>query len=93
MMNFQTARAMALTLALAFAAAATPALAKSGSAHRGAQARAQAIESVGEEGVSAARVRALHECNGRVAGFKGYNQMATPRSLYRACMEEHGEPE
>jgi hypothetical protein len=90
MINVQTAGA-ALALALAVAAIATPALAKSG-AQRGHAARAQAIE-VMDEGVSAARAKTLRECSGRIAGFKGYNQMATPLALYRTCMEDHGEPE
>src|SRR5690349_18926182 len=53
MINLSTAGA-ALALALAIAATATPALAKSG-AQRGHAARAQAIEVVNEDGVSAAR--------------------------------------
>jgi hypothetical protein len=89
MINFQTAAA-ALALAVAVAATATPALAKSG--QRGHAARAQAIE-VMDEGVPAARAKALRECSGRIAGFKGYNQMSTPLSTYRTCMEQHGEPE
>ncbi len=92
MINFQIAGA-ALALALAVATTATPVLAKSGASHRGYAARAQAVETVSEEGVSASRAKALRECNGRIAGFKGYNQMATPIALYRTCMEEHGEPE
>src|SRR3954471_8563500 len=92
MINLSTAgAALALALALAVAATATPVLAKSG-AQRGFTARAQAIE-VMDEGVSAGRAKALRECSGRIAGFKGYNQMSTPMSLYRTCMEEHGEPE
>ncbi|WP_068016676.1 hypothetical protein [Rhodoplanes sp. Z2-YC6860] len=89
MINIQTA-GVALALSLAVAAIATPALAKS--AHHGFAARAQAIE-VLDEGVSFDRAKALRECNGRIAGFKGFNQQATPRGVYRACMEEHGEPE
>jgi hypothetical protein len=89
MINFQTAAA-ALALAVAVAATATPALAKSG--QRGHAARAQAIE-VMDEGVSGARAKALRECSGRIAGFKGYNQMSTPLFMYRNCMQEHGEPE
>jgi hypothetical protein len=46
-----------------------------------------------DEGVSAARARALRECSGRIGSYKGYNQMSTPMSLYRTCMEQHGEPE
>jgi len=92
MINFQIAGA-ALALALAVATTATPVLAKSGAAHRGFAARAQAIEAVSDEGVSAGRARALRECNARIGGFKGYNQMSTPMSLYRTCMEQHGEPE
>jgi hypothetical protein len=90
MINFQTAAA-AVALAVAVAATATPVLAKSG-AQRGFTARAQAIE-VMDEGVSAARARALRECSGRIGSYKGYNQMSTPMSLYRTCMEQHGEPE
>jgi hypothetical protein len=89
MINVQTVGALAL--ALAIAAAATPALAKSG-AQRGHAARAQAVEAT-DEGVSAARAKALRECSGRIAGFKGYNQMSTPLAAYRTCMEQHGEPE
>lgn len=89
MINFQTA-GVALALSLAFAAITTPALAKS--AHHGFAARAQAIE-VLDEGVSLDRAKALRECNGRVAGFKGFNQQATPRGIYRACMKEHEEME
>ena len=92
MINVQTAGA-ALALALAIAATATPALAKSGAAHRGFAARAQAVEVVNEDGVSAARARALRECNARIGSFKGYNQMSTPIAIYRTCMEQHGEPE
>lgn len=92
MTNFQTAGA-ALALALAIAATATPALAKSGATQRGHAARAQAIEVVNDEGVSAARAKALRECSGRVAGFKGYNQMILPTSMYRTCMHDHGEAE
>jgi len=90
MINFQTAAA-ALALAVAVAATATPALAKS--SQRGHNARAQAVETVSDEGVSAARAKALRECSGRIAGFKGYNQMSTPLAQYRTCMEQHGEPE
>ena len=91
MFDFQTTGA-ALALAIAIAAA-TPALAKSGTVHRGFAARAQAIEVMTDEGVSAARARALRECNARIGSFKGYNQMSTPMSIYRTCMEQHGEPE
>jgi len=92
MISFRTAGA-ALALALAVAATATPALAKSGTAHPGFAARAQAIDVINDEGVPAARARALRECNARIGSFKGYNQMSTPVSIYRSCMEEHGEPE
>jgi hypothetical protein len=92
MINVQTAGA-ALALALAVAATATPALAKTGAAHRGLAAQAQAIEAVNNEGVSAERGRALRECNGRIASFRGYNQMSTPTAAYRTCMEQHGQPE
>ena len=91
MINFQIAGA-ALALSLAVAAIATPALAKSGAAHRGLAARAQAIE-VMDEGVTAGRARALRECNARISSFKGHTQMSTPIAMYRSCMEEHGEPE
>jgi len=85
---------LALALELAVAATAT-ATAKSRAVHPGHQARAQAIEAVMEGGVSVSpeRVQALQECNGRIAGFKGYNQMSTPISMYRTCMHEHGQPE
>jgi hypothetical protein len=89
MVTFQTAAA-ALALAVAVAATATPALAKSG--QRGHAARAQAIE-VMDEGISTARAKALRECSGRIAGFKGYNQMSTPLAQYRTCMHDHGEAE
>jgi hypothetical protein len=91
MINVQTA-GVALALSLAFAAIATPALAKNGATHRGFTARAQAIE-VLDEGVSFDRAKALRECSARVGGFKGYNQQSTPRGVYRACMDEHGQPE
>jgi hypothetical protein len=91
MFNFQIAGA-ALALSLAVAATVTPALAKSGTAHRGLAARAQAIE-VMDEGVSAGRARALRECNARISSFKGHTQMSTPMAMYRSCMDEHGEPE
>lgn len=91
MINVQTA-GVALALSLAFAAIATPALAKNGATHRGFAARAQAIE-VLDEGVPFDRAKALRDCSARVGGFKGYNQQATPRGIYRACMEEHGQPE
>jgi hypothetical protein len=81
-----------VALALALVATATPALAKSGAAHHGFTARAQAID-VLDEGVSPDRAKALRDCSARVGGFKGYNQQATPRGMYRACMDEHGEPE
>lgn len=90
MINFQTAAA-ALALAVAIAATATPALAKSN--QLGHNARAQAIEVVNEDGVSGARAKALRECSGRIAGFKGYNQMSIPLNMYRTCMHDHGEPE
>jgi hypothetical protein len=92
MINFQIAGA-ALALALAVAATASPVLAKSGAAHRGLAARAQAIEAVSDEGVSAGRARALRECNARISSFKGHTQMITPLSMYRSCMHERGEPE
>ena len=92
MINFQIAGA-ALALSLAVAAVATPALAKSGADHRGFAARAQAVQSVTDEGVSAGRARALRECNARISSFKGHTQMSTPIAMYRSCMEEHGEPE
>jgi hypothetical protein len=92
MMNFQMTGA-ALALALAIAATATPVLAKSGATQRGHAARAQAIETVSDEGVSAVRAKALRECSGRIAGFKGYNQMSTPLAMYRTCMHDHGEAE
>ena len=91
MFDFQTTGA-ALALALAVVTA-TSALAKSGTVHRGYAARAQAIEVMSDEGMSAARARALRECNARITSFKGYNQMATPTAIYRTCMEQHGEPE
>ncbi len=91
MIDFQTTGA-ALALALAVVTA-TPALAKSGTVHRGYAARAQAIELLTDEGVSAARARALRECNARVGSFKGHVQMSLPTALYRTCMEQHGEPE
>ena len=91
MINFQTA-GMALALSLTFAAIATPVLAKSGAAHHGFSARAQAIE-VLDEGVSPDRAKALRECSARIGGFKGYNQQATPLNIYRTCMTEHGQPE
>jgi hypothetical protein len=89
MINIQMA---GVALALALVATATPALAKNGAAHRGFTARAQAIE-VLDEGVSLDRAKALRDCSARVGGFKGYNQQATPRGMYRACMDEHGQPE
>ena len=86
---------LALALELAVAATATAATAKSRAGLPGHQARAQAIEDVMEGGVSVSpeRVRALRECNGRIAGFKGYNQMSLPLATYRSCMHEHGQPE
>jgi hypothetical protein len=83
---------LALALELAVAATATAATAKS----RAAQARAQAHDAVTENGasvVSPERVRALHECNARIASFKGYNGVNTPTSIYRSCMNDHGQPE
>jgi hypothetical protein len=80
---------LALALELAVAATATAATAKS----RAAQARAQARDAVTESGVSPERLRALHECNGRIASFKGYNGINTPTSIYRSCMNDHGQPE
>ena len=85
----------ALALELAVAVTATAATAKSRAVHPGHQARAQAIEDVMEGGVSVSpeRVHALRECNARIAGFKGYNQMRTPIAMYRSCMYDHGQPE
>jgi hypothetical protein len=85
---------LAFALELAVAATATAA-AKSRTVHPGHQARAQAIEDVMEGGVSVSpeRVRALHECNARIAGYKGYNQMSMPIYTYRSCMHEHGQAE
>jgi len=85
------ATAAAIALALAIAATSTPALANSG-AHRGYAARATA-SAVLDEGVSIGRAKVLRECSGRIAGFKGYNQMSFPLATYRTCMEQHGEPE
>ena len=81
----------ALALALAISGIATPSLANSG-AHRGYAARDQA-SAVMDEGVSIGRAKVLRECSGRIAGFKGYNQMSLPLAMYRTCMEQHGEPE
>jgi len=83
---------LALALELAIAATAT---AKSRAVHPGHQARAQAIEVVMEGGVrvSPERVRALQECNVRIAGFKSYNHLGMPVSIYRSCMYEHGQVE
>jgi hypothetical protein len=80
-----------LALALEFAVSATAATAKS----RAGQARAQARDAVTESGVgiSPERLRALHECNARIASFKGYNGVNTPTSIYRSCMNDHGQPE
>ena len=85
---------LALALELAIAATAT-ATAKSRAVHPGHQARAQAIEAVMEGGVSVSpeRVRALQECNVRIAGFKSYNHLGMPVSIYRSCMYEHGQVE
>ncbi|WP_068028932.1 hypothetical protein [Rhodoplanes sp. Z2-YC6860] len=80
---------LALALGLAVAAAPTAAMAKS----RAAQARAQATEDVMEGGVSPERVRALRECNARIARFRGYNALSTPTGLYKTCMADHGQPE
>jgi hypothetical protein len=82
---------LALALELAVVATAAAAPAKS----RAAQARAQARDALTESGagVSPERLRALHECNGRIAGFKGYNGINTPMSIYRSCMNDHGQPE
>ena len=86
---------LAFALELAVATTATAATAKSRAVHPGHQARAQAIEDVMEGGVNVSpeRVRALQECNARIAGFKGHTQMITPISMYRSCMHEHGQPE
>jgi hypothetical protein len=85
---------LALALELAVAATAT-ATAKSRAVHAGYQARAQVVEDVMEGGVSVSpeRVQALQECNARIAGFKGYNQMRTPIAMYRSCMYDHGQAE
>jgi predicted lysophospholipase L1 biosynthesis ABC-type transport system permease subunit len=85
---------LAFALELAVAATAT-ATAKSRAVHTGYQARAQVTEDVMEGGVSVSseRVKALQECNARIAGFKGYNQMRTPVSIYRSCMYDHGQAE
>lgn len=72
---------LALAMELAAAATATAATAKG--------------RAVQEDGVSVSseRVRALHECNARIARFKSYYQLNTPTSIYRSCMYEHGQPE
>ena len=82
---------LALALEVAVAATATAAPAKS----RAGQARAQAhdVETESGVGVSPDRVRALHECNARIARFRGYNALSTPTSLYKTCMADHGQPE
>jgi TolB-like protein len=86
---------LALALELAIAATATAATAKSRAVHLGHQARAQTVEDVveGSVRVSPERVRALQECNARIAGFKSYNHMSLPVSIYRGCMYEHGQAE
>lgn len=84
-----------LAIAVGFAAAApTAAMAKSSAAQARA-AHAQAIENVTEGGadVSPERVRALRECNSLIAGYRGYNSLGLPSSIYRNCMNEHGQPE
>jgi hypothetical protein len=82
---------LAFALELAVAATATAATSK----NRAVQARAQARDAVTESGVgvSPERLRALQECNGRIASFKGYNGVNTPTSIYRSCMNDHGQPE
>lgn len=80
---------VALAVELAAAATATAAPARS----RADQARAQAVEGVLEGGLSPERIQSLHECNDRVARFKGYQALNLPTSIYRSCMHEHGQPE
>jgi hypothetical protein len=75
-----------LALAAAAIGAASPALAK---------ATQQANDTALIDGfpISKARADALHECNARIARFRGFYALITPLSMYRSCMAEHGQPE
>ena len=85
---------VALVLGFALTATATPVLARSGAAHPGYQARAQAIGGapVGGE-VSAHRAAALRECNERGGKSLQYVWGNTQSDQTRACMAERGEAE
>ena len=79
---------------VALTVASAPALAKSGAAHPGYAARAQAVEVVAPpDGVSRERAKALRECNALVAPFKDYTWGNTQSDVYRSCMTQHGQPE
>jgi hypothetical protein len=67
----------ATTLGLAVLAAATP-----GFAQRGEQ-----------QGVNAARERAIRECNAQVTGMSQYTWGDHQITQYRSCMNQHGESE
>jgi hypothetical protein len=46
-----------------------------------------------EDGMTAARVAAIHDCDARVAKFKQYVWGDYEIDKYRACMAKHGQEE
>jgi len=47
----------------------------------------------GEDGMSAARARALRECNDMASKFTQHTWGDTQIDQYRSCMMQHGQPE
>lgn len=94
MINVTNATA-ALALGLALIAASPAMAAKSRAAHPGHDARAQSVESVipGDGSMTAARERALRECNDKVSGLKQYTWGLQQSYALSACMSEHGQPD
>jgi hypothetical protein len=88
-----------VTVALAFGlalAAAAPAQARSGTAHRGYDARAQVIgadQAIGAGEVSELRAEVLRECNAIGNKAVQYTWGDTQSDLIRACMAQHGQGE
>jgi hypothetical protein len=73
---------------------AVPALAASRHVLPGHNARAQAVEqSIGGDGISPDRARALRECNQLAESVKGYNLITSQFAVYRSCMTDRGEAE
>jgi hypothetical protein len=73
-------RLAALAFGLAIAAASTPSL-------------AQHVDNNNGYPVSAARAKALRECNARAQPYVQYDWGVGQTAIYRACMAERGQPE